>query len=118
MGATLSRVGWYTGGQQPGRGSEYIEIGRDHSVLRVPGVALAAHERMTGFALAEVGAFVSTDNSKTHETIIYSFDGSSWRSVTLSNTIGRIWWLYGGDGERIVATGRDSYTVRFLRPGQ
>ena len=84
--------------------------------MRVPGVALAPHERMTGFALNETGTFVSTDNSQSRATAIYSLQGTNWVPVTLPGNIGRIGWIYGGDGDRIAATGRDSYTVRFLRP--
>ena len=116
MAASLGRVGWYTGPLN-GKGSEYVEVRQDGNLLRIPGVTLAAHEHVTGLALTDAGAFVSTENSEKRNSAISTVDETSrtWLPVTVPGGNGPISWLYGGDGNRVVATGNDSYGVKFFR---
>lgn len=115
IAAALGRIGWYTGPLN-GSGSEYVEVRKDGTLLRVAGRGLANHESVTGYALTDSGAFVSTENHDTNSTAVYSLDGSgNWQPVTLPAVKGRVGWLYGGDGNRLVAPGDDTNTVRFFR---
>jgi hypothetical protein len=112
-------VAWYTG-RLNGQGSEYVEIRDDGRVSKVPGVPLAAHERITGFAITgDGGTYVSIENNSAKSWSVKLLDPASlvWRAVTFPGFTGRITLLYGGDSNRVVTVGNQWGIVRFLRTG-
>jgi hypothetical protein len=116
MAACLGRIGWYTG-PHSGSGSEYIEVQPDGTILRLPGVTLSKYESITGLALTNSLSLVSVQDTQAHKRRIVAVDPLTrrWEPVSVENFGGSIPWIYGGDGDRVVAPGNDLNTVNFFR---
>jgi hypothetical protein len=120
LAATAERVGWYTG-PWDGRGSEYLEVRADGTLLRVPGIDIVrGQRRVSGFALTTERAMVRTQSDQTGAVSIYSLElrKVQWEAVPIPPSLGKVGYLYGGDGDRIVTQGAGLYGIRFIRPAK
>jgi hypothetical protein len=116
MAASVGRVGWYTGPLK-GVDSEYIEIRLDGTILRTPGCPLGSKKMINGFALTNSGVFVSAEDQTVGSTTVYALRNGKWLATEPpAAQKQRPGFLYGGDGDQLVAQGGDFNTVRFLRP--
>jgi streptogramin lyase len=114
--AAEDKVVWYSS-----RGKEYIEISASGAVRKISDLPLPERRDATGFAVTSKGDVLVSSTNRPHQSDwrILRLDpaGKVWAEVSrasLGTVQPRLMWLYGADGEELVA-GKDWVSLTFLR---
>jgi hypothetical protein len=114
LAAAGNRVAWYCS-----RERRYVEIGSDGTVLDIGDIqSPTAPEFSAGFALANNGrAFLATRDGGSGNHWICELDKQAKKWVPVWSEKGFV-GLYGTDGNTLVTTMKDRFTLRFLDASQ
>lgn len=118
LGSAKGRIGWYTGPFM-GPGSRFYEILFDGEVRAYPVIGVRPKEELTGLGLTDDGHTYVTmkDNAIPFSWRLLSTGdpGQAWVEEKLPSEVGRVFLLFGADGNHLVIHHRDWSTMAFLR---